>query len=154
MFEGMAGTPIVVRHDGGMKFVARARSHEIVTDQTERSGGMDSGPTPLELLGAALGSCIALYVQQFCEVRSLPYAGMKVEVRQKNEASPNRVGRFAVRVVMPEELPEQYLSMLERVVKTCPVHNTLATGASVTVGIQVPTLLSSESGLGSSTYNI
>jgi putative redox protein len=139
MSNEFAGVPIVVRHEGGMRFVARARSHEIVTDQMQRSGGTDSGATPLELLGAALGSCIALYVQQFCEVRELPYGGMKVEVRQKNEKGPNRVGEFSVKVVLPEELPEQYMSVLERVVQSCPVHNTLLAGASVTVGVLVPT---------------
>lgn len=138
MSNDLAHVPIVVTHDGGMRFIARARSHEIVTDQMVPSGGVDSGATPLELLGAALGSCIALYVQQFCEVRDLPYAGMKVEVRQKNEKSPNRVGEFSVKVMFPDELPEQYLSVLERVVQSCPVHNTLLAGAPVSVEILVP----------------
>ena len=131
MTSELVGVPTVVTHDGGMRFTARARSHEIVTDQTKRSGGGDSGPTPLELLGAALGSCVALYVQQFCEVRGLPFAGMRVEVRQKNEKSPNRVGEFSIRVVLPEELPPQYASVLQRVVESCPVHNTLLNGATV-----------------------
>ena len=87
---------------------------------------------------AALGSCIALYVQQFCETRELPYAGMKIEVRQKNEKNPNRVGKFAVTLVMPEQIPEQYAAMLERVVQSCPVHNTLVEGAEMTVDILVP----------------
>lgn len=138
MIDDFTGAPIVVRHDGGMRFIARARSHEIVTDQMERSGGADSGATPLELLGAALGSCIALYVQQFCEVRDLPFAGMRVEVRQKNEKGPSRIGKFSVRLMMPEELPEQYLSMLERVVQSCPVHNTLVPGAPVSIEILMP----------------
>lgn len=138
MTETFSGTPIFVRHDGGMRFVAKVRTHEIVTDQMEHSGGADSGPTPLEALGAALGSCIALYVQQFCEIRDLPYAGMRVEVRQKNEKNPSRVGKFAVTLVMPEEIPEQYVAMLERVVQSCPVHNTLVAGAAMSVDILVP----------------
>lgn len=138
MIDDFTGAPIVVRHDGGMRFVAKARGHEIVTDQMERSGGTDSGATPLEALGAALGSCIALYVQQFCEVRNLPYEGMKVEVRQKNERNPSRIGKFAIRLVMPEELPEQYAAMIERVVQSCPVHNTLVAGAPVSVEILIP----------------
>ena len=139
MSETYSGTPIVVRHDGGMRFVANVRSHEIVTDQMEHHGGANSGPTPLEALGAALGSCIALYVQQFCETRGLPYAGMRVEVRQKNEKNPSRVGKFAVTLVMPEAISEQYAAMLERVVQSCPVHNTLVKGASVVVETLIPT---------------
>ena len=138
MGETYSGTPIIVRHDGGMKFIANVRTHEIVTDQMEHHGGANSGPTPLEALGAALGSCIALYVQQFCEARHLPCEGMRVEVRQKNEKNPNRVGKFDVTLVFAEEVPEQYAAMLERVVQSCPVHNTLVEGAEMTVNILVP----------------
>lgn len=138
MIDEFVGTPIVVRHDGGVRFVAAVRTHEIVTDQMEKSGGLDSAATPPELLGAALGSCIALYVQQFCEVRNLPHIGMKVEVRQKNEKNPSRVGAFNIRLVMPEELPIQYVSILDRVMKSCPVHNTLTEGATVSIEIPAP----------------
>ena len=44
--------PIVVTHDGGVRFAAQIRSHRVVVDQPERAGGDDSGPMPLELLGA------------------------------------------------------------------------------------------------------
>lgn len=142
MIDEFIGKPIVIRHDAGKRFVATARTHEIVTDQAEKSGGLDSGATPLELLGAALGSCIALYVQQFCEVRHIPHTGMEVEVRQANEKNPSRVSAFSVRLVMPESLPVQYVSILERVIKSCPVHNTLAEGA--TVSIDIPRLLGAD----------
>ena len=127
--------PIVVTHKDGLRFVAKVRGHHVETDQARHGGGTDSAPTPLELLGAALGSCIALYVRQFCEVRDLPCDGMQVEVRQRNEANPARIGKFFVRLIMPEELPAQYVIMLARVVRTCPVHNTLAHGAGVAVDI-------------------
>ena len=42
-----ARTPIVVSHEGALKFAAHIRSHRIVVDQPERSGGEDSGPSPL-----------------------------------------------------------------------------------------------------------
>jgi len=127
--------PIFVTHQEGLRFVAQVRSHQIATDQASHSGGVDSAPTPLELLGAALGSCIALYVHQFCEVRELPYEGMSVEVRQRNEANPSRVGKFFVRLTIPADFPPEYASMLARVVRACPVHTTLAHGAGVTLDI-------------------
>jgi uncharacterized OsmC-like protein len=126
-------TPIVITHEGGMRFAARVRSHIVVTDQPERAGGQDSGMTPVELLGASLGSCIALYVQQFCHARGLQYEGMQVEVEQRSERNPSRVGEFVVRVVMPTDLPGHYLEMLERVVRSCPAHNTLAGGAAMNI---------------------
>jgi len=138
MNDNTTGAPIVVTHEEGLRFCAQARTHRIMTDQAEGAGGKDSAPTPLELLGAALGSCIALYVQQFCQVRDLPFEGMKVEIRQRNEANPSRIGKFFVRLLMPAELPEQYALMLARVVRSCPAHNTLLHGAGVTIDILTP----------------
>jgi uncharacterized OsmC-like protein len=54
------------------------------------------------------------------------------------QGAQGRIGRFDVRVVLPEALPPQYEQMLERVAKSCPAHNTLAHGAEVVVEIQHP----------------
>ncbi len=129
-------SPIVVTHEGGVKFAARVRSHRIVVDQPVRGGGEDSGPSPIELLGASLGTCVALYVQQFCQARDILHDGMRVEVEQTGAVNPNRIGRFVVRVVLPAEVPEHYAAMLERVARSCPAHNTLEHGAEVAVLIE------------------
>jgi putative redox protein len=135
----MAGTqspsPIVVTHEGGLRFASQIRSHRIVTDQSERAGGTGSAPSPLELVSAALGSCVAVYVHQFLETRRLPHGGVRVEVTPRNAAGPNRIAELDVRVLLPGELPPRTMESLERVVRSCPVHNTLAHGAAVSVGI-------------------
>jgi putative redox protein len=131
--------PIVVTHESGVRFAAQIRSHRIVVDQPLRGGGEDLGPAPIELLGASLGTCVALYVQQFCHARELAYEGLRVEVEQHGAANPSRVGRFVVRVVLPCELPDHYAEMLERVARSCPAHNTLTSGAEVTVLVEALT---------------
>lgn len=128
--------PIVVTHQGGVRFAAQVRSHRVLVDQPVHTGGGDSAPTPIELLGASLGTCVALYVRQFCDVRGLPYEGMRVEVETVGATHPNRIGRFSVRVVLPTELPGQYGEMIERVARSCPAHNTFANGADVTVSVE------------------
>jgi hypothetical protein len=100
-----ARTPIVVTHDGGVRFTAQVRGHRIVVDQPERAGGADTGPAPIELLGASLGTCVALYVQQFCQARGLSSAGMRVEVMQLGAQNPNRIGEFGVRWSCPTASP-------------------------------------------------
>lgn len=133
-----ARAPMVITHEGGLKFAAQVRSHRIVVDQPQRAGGEDAGPMPIELLGVSLGTCVALYVQQFCQSRGLPYEGMRVELEQHGAPNPNRVGEFVVRVVLPSEIPEQYATLLERVAKSCPAHHTLELGARVEVQIEAP----------------
>ena len=143
MSSQSAGTPIVVTHEGGVRFAAQIRSHRLVVDQTARGGGEDSGPTPLELLGASLGTCVAFYVQQFCQARGFPYEEMRVEVDDRSVKHPSRIRSFTVRVILPVELPEPYGAMLERVARSCPAHNSLTYGAEVAVVIETAVLAAS-----------
>jgi uncharacterized OsmC-like protein len=129
--------PIVVTHEGGVQFAAQVRAHRLLVDQPERGGGADAGPSPIELLGVSLGTCVALYVQQFCHSRGLSHEGMRVEVQQRGAQNPNRIGEFAVRVVLPAGLPAEHVEMLERVARSCPAHNTLVHGAEVAMQIDI-----------------
>jgi putative redox protein len=131
-------SPIVVTHEGGLRFAAQVRSHRVIVDQPQGAGGMDSAPMPVELLGVSLGTCIALYVQQFCQSRGLATDGLRVEVGQSGARNPNRVGSFEVRVVLPDDLPPGYAMLLERVVRSCPAHNTLEHETPVRVTIETP----------------
>ncbi len=124
---------MVVTLQSGVRFVAQVRSHEIVLDQPLHAGGKDLGPSPIEMLGVALGSCVALYVQQFCHARGLATNGLRVEVDQHGAKDPNRVKEFVVRVSLPAGVPTHYIELLERVARSCPAHNTLAHGADVTL---------------------
>lgn len=136
MAGSSAREPIVVTHEGGVRFAAKVGSHVVTVDQPLRGGGQDTAPAPIELLGTALGTCIALYVQQFCHSRHLPYEGMRVEVEQYGAANPSRIGQFNVKVVLPVELPPHEAAMLERVARSCPAHGTLVHGAQVDVAIR------------------
>jgi uncharacterized OsmC-like protein len=128
--------PIVVTHEGGVRFAAEVRGHRVLVDQPVYGGGEDSAPAPIELLGASLGTCVAYYVQQFCHARGLAHEGMRVEVETHGVAPPSRIGRFAVRVVLPAEVPEPYAALLDRVVRSCPAHNTLDRGAEISIEVE------------------
>jgi len=105
------------------------------------ASGHDAGPTPLELLGAALGTCVALYVQQFFRVRGIDHSGMRVEVEQRGATHPSRVGQFVAHVILPAELPEGTRALVDRVARNCPAHNTLVHGAEVSVEIHTAAAL-------------
>lgn len=138
MAEHGVRTPIVVTHEGGLRFAANVRSHRVIVDQPVGAGGADAGPMPIEMLGVSLGTCIALYVQQFCSTRGLSYEGLRVEVEQHGARNPARVGEFVVRVILATPIPPEYATMLERVAQSCPAHGTLTHGSSVTVTIEAP----------------
>jgi putative redox protein len=127
--------PIVVTHQAGVRFAAQVGAHELILDQPLRGGGHDAGPSPIELLGVALGSCAALYVHKFLATRGLAEDRMRVEVTQHSERSPNRIVRFNVRILLPDAVPAPYAPMIEAVARACPVHNTLAKAVEINVAV-------------------
>ena len=91
-----------------------------LVDQPERAGGGDTGPMPIELLGVSLGTCVALYVQQFCQSRDIATEGLRVEVSHTGASNPGRIGAFAVEIVLPGALRRLVPSL------TPPEHRTPA----------------------------
>ena len=132
------GSPTVVTHLNGEQFSIRIRTHEILVDQTIKGGGNDAAPTPLELLGASLGSCIAYYVHKFFHTRGLPSDELRVEVTNTRATNPTRIDSFAVKVILPADIPEKYMPLLNRILETCPAHNTLGLGAKIDVEFLEP----------------
>jgi uncharacterized OsmC-like protein len=115
----------VVTHEGGLKLVADVRGHRVPTDQPIKAGGADSAPMPLDLIGAALATCIGLAVVQFCAARELPTDSLQVELSQRTTRDPYRVDRYDVSVGLPADFPERYRDAVVRVARTCAAFNTL-----------------------------
>jgi uncharacterized OsmC-like protein len=128
-------TPVAVTWDGGTRFTADIRGHKVEVDQPVRAGGTDAAPTPLELVPAALGTCIGYFVQQFLAARGLDATGMRVEVLAHGAADPHRIGRFEVEVVIPGGVPERYLAAVRRAAETCTVHHTLSHAPEIAVHV-------------------
>ncbi|HEX6589176.1 MAG TPA: OsmC family protein [Longimicrobiales bacterium] len=111
---------------GGLAFDVAVRGHTIATDQTVRSGGADAAPTPLELMGAALAACVALYARKYCLAQGLDGDGIAVEVKPVWREDPGRVGRYDVVVHLPAGFPAEHRDGLMAMAADCPVHHTLA----------------------------
>ena len=108
-----------------MKLVADVRGHRVPTDQPIRAGGADSAAMPLDLIGAALATCIGLAVVQFCAARELSTDGLQVDLSQRIARDPYRVDRYDVSVRLPADFPERYRDAVGRVARTCAAFNTL-----------------------------
>jgi putative redox protein len=129
--------PLVkVTWDGGVRFTADVRGHKVHVDQPAQGGGEDTAPSPLELLPASLGTCIAFFVKQFLAARGLDATGLEVEVGVMGAASPHRIGRFEVRVGLPAGVPERYRDQVMRVAETCTVHHTLTHRPEIAVTVE------------------
>ncbi|MDH3497254.1 MAG: OsmC family protein [Gemmatimonadota bacterium] len=127
--------PITVTWDGGVRFTADIRGHKLTVDQPTKAGGEDSAPMPVELLPASLGTCVALYVQQFLATRGLDPTGMTVVVTAAGAPRPNRLARFALEVKIPGGVPEKYRDAVQRTAEGCTVHHTLTHTPQIAVTI-------------------
>jgi putative redox protein len=127
---------ITVRNGSGLRFMAEVRGHTVMTDQTERGGGEDSAISPLEMIPAALGTCVALYAHQFCLARGISAEGLVVEVSYETAPGPKRISRLDLAVRLPAGFPETYRAAIERAVRSCPVHNTLAHGPTMDIRLE------------------
>lgn len=127
--------PVTVTWDGGVRFTADIRGHKVTVDQPPQGGGQDAGPMPLELVPAALGTCVALFVQQFLVTRHLDATGLTIQVFTAPESNPHRIGRFEVTVSIPKGVPEQYRDAVVRVAESCTVHHTLSHQPEIAVEV-------------------
>jgi putative redox protein len=132
---------IVATPEGGQQFSISLREHRLLTDQPERAGGTNAGPTPLELLGASLSGCVALYVHKYCQSEGLQADGLAVEVRPFWKENPGRVARFDIIIHLPEAIPVEHRAQIERVAQSCPVHHTLTLGPEITLQLRAASLV-------------
>jgi len=62
----------------GFRAQITAGAHTIIADEPEGAGGTDEGPSPYELLLAALGACTAMTLKLYIERKKLPITDVEV----------------------------------------------------------------------------
>lgn len=124
---------MLVKYEGGLKFTAEARGHKIAVDQPEAAGGADQGMTPPELLAASLGSCIGVYIVEYCHRARINCEGMTIDVAWEKASDPARIGRMRAIVDIPEGIPETRRSAVRRVAEKCLIHQTLHGRPDITI---------------------
>jgi putative redox protein len=105
----------------------RGRFH-LHTDEPPHVGGEDAGPTPHELLGAALASCIATTLAMYARTKKWELGDVRVDVDYDKDATPRR---FRVDVTLGGELDADQIGRLEAVAASCPVRRALEAGFAV-----------------------
>lgn len=103
--------------------------HHIFGDEPVAKGGRNLGPTPYDLLTAALGECTAITIRWYAMREGWPVEHVGVQVRhgKRLEAgSGQMIDEFhkTVSIVAPD-LSEAQRQKLFDVAERCPVHQTL-----------------------------
>ncbi|MFF5497851.1 OsmC family protein [Streptomyces aquilus] len=106
-------------------------THRLTADEPEPVG-TDTGPTPGELLLAALGACTSMAVRAYAQRHEWPLERVDVAVRY---GAP---GQVVKNIGLVGELTPAQRDQLLAVAGRCPVHRLLTKDVTITT---VPTLL-------------
>jgi uncharacterized OsmC-like protein/pimeloyl-ACP methyl ester carboxylesterase len=121
-----------VEETGGGKFQVRVMTPAttFLADEPVAVGGLNSGPTPYELLSAGLGACTAMTCRQYADRKAWPLERVVVEVGHtaKTLSEPDV---FVRRIAFEGALDAAQHTRLLEIADRCPVHRTLTESASV-----------------------
>lgn len=137
---------ILIAETGEGKFqqTVIAGQHSLFADEPESYGGMDTGPTPYDFLGIALGTCTAMTLRIYAERKGMELGKISVDVSHNKvhardceecddatQATAKRIDRFE-RIIRIEGGADPALEQkLIEIANKCPVHKTLEASSAV-----------------------
>ena len=102
--------------------------HRLTADEPAAAGGADEGPSPSELLLAALGACKGMTVSRYAEREQWPLHAVRVTLARSQAEGADQID---VTLLFVGELSEEQRIRLLEIAEHCPVHRMLASGVEI-----------------------
>ncbi len=119
----------------GFRTEINANGHALIGDEPSSvPGGTNTGPSPYDLLSAALASCTSMTLKMYASHKKLPLTSISVDVRHEKihasdcehcEQTDGRIDRFERVLHYNGDLTDAQRERLLDIADRCPVHKTL-----------------------------
>ena len=105
----------------------RTSTHVLLADEPGSNGGMDQGPSPHELLAAALGGCTNATLRMYADRKEWPLEAVDTRVEIEHGESVDTT-TFRRTIRLSGNLTVEQRTRLLQIAERCPIHRTI-TGA-------------------------
>ncbi|HEX8430923.1 MAG TPA: OsmC family protein [Longimicrobium sp.] len=132
----MLGTEVVTRTAGdGYRTEITAGDHSLIVDEPVALGGSGAGPTPYDLLLAALGACTGMTLRMYAVRKEWPLEAVTVWLREGRDHAADceqyeqPAAKLTVldrEIMLSGPLDEAQRARLAQIAELCPVHKSLA----------------------------
>ena len=106
---------------GTKKVNADIDGFTVTTDQSVKSGGEASSPTPFSLFLASLGTCAGIYVKGFCDQRGIDTSAIRISMDSVYDPEQKMIVKFILKIHVPADFPEQYEAAVIKTASLCTV---------------------------------
>ncbi|GAO79302.1 MULTISPECIES: bifunctional alpha/beta hydrolase/OsmC family protein [unclassified Sphingopyxis] len=114
---------------GKFQLAMRAGKAAFIADEPESAGGLGSGPTPFNLLSAALAACTTMTLRLYADRKGWPVDRIRTGVTHRKDKGFDKPDIFSRRVEITGAIDDAQHAELLGVADRCPVHRTLETGS-------------------------
>ena len=130
----------VVVEEGSLTAQITSGTHVYLVDEPEEVGGKALGPTPYDYLLAALGSCTAVTLRMYANLKGWPLGRIEVVLSHERvhatdcancEQEGAKLDQIRKTLTLHGDLSPEQRKRLEVISSRCPVQKTLMAGISV-----------------------
>lgn len=114
---------------GKFQLAMRAGKAAFIADEPESAGGLGSGPTPYNLLSAALAACTTMTLRLYADRKGWAVERIRTGVAHRKDKGAAVPDIFARTIEIGGDLNAEQHEELVAVAERCPVHKTLEAGS-------------------------